>query len=89
MFYIAWGIFTVAVLFFVIFGIIIVYHLLRYRFVGDASIFMASVYIVVAVVILFGSTSSMLRSDWNQFGINFGAPTNTTPVSNPRPLFGD
>jgi len=85
--YIAYGVFGVSVLVFLVFGIIIVYHLLRYRFIGDASIFMVVMYIAVAAVILIFSTTGVVRTDWDQYGITLGTQTIQQPVKSSGPLF--
>ena len=77
----------VGTLIFVIFGGIIVYHLRRYGFMGDATKFMVAIYIIVSVLIIVSSSIFVARTDWGT--LNLGPITPSAPTDSQTPIFGN
>ena len=65
MFTLAFIIYMVGVIIFLSFGGVIVYHLRRYGFIGDATKPMAAIFFLVTAVIIIASAVNLFQTDWD------------------------
>ena len=81
--YLAYG---VAVIAFVILSGVILYHLIRFGFFGDATKAMMSVFVVVGILLVVLSAMYVFSTPWS--GIDLPSALPGTPSGN-EPIFGN
>lgn len=83
--YIAITIYGIATIIFLLLGIIIVYHLIKYGFVGDATKFMIVIFIIVSALLVIVSSVYVAKTNWNTFNFQ---DTGTNALSSDKPILG-
>lgn len=79
------AIYTVATLIFILIGLIIVYHLVKFGFIGDATRFMVVVFVIISVLLIITSSVFVARTDWKSLS---SSSNNSKIIQSDKPILG-
>lgn len=80
------AIYGIATLIFLILGCIIVYHLVKFGFMGDATKFMIVIFILVSIVLIITSSVYVVRTDWSSLGGDQNSTSDN--IQTKKPILG-
>lgn len=92
MFYFVLTGYIVGVLIFLVFAGVIIYHLLRFGFIGDATKGMVFIFVVVGLVIIVFATIHVFTTEWQSLNlINVGSQNSQdpAPAQPSKPIFSN
>lgn len=79
------AIYAVATLIFILIGLIIVYHLVKYGFIGDATRFMVVIFVIISILLIISSSVFVARTNWKSLSSNSG---NSKIIQSDKPILG-
>jgi membrane protein implicated in regulation of membrane protease activity len=84
--FLAIAIYGFATVIFVILGFIIVYHLMKYGFMGDATKFMIFTFAIVSILLIVASSIYVTRTDWSN--LTLSNTSSSKVIQSTQPILG-
>ncbi len=84
--FLAIAIYGLATIIFIVLGLIIIYHLRKYGFLGDATHFMIIVFVIVSLLLITASSVYVAKTDWSALDLSI---QNSQTIQSDTPILGN